>query len=254
MEPAEYDGYFVPALFEPWSRDLIKRAQVWKGDRVLDLACGTGIVACRIAGSGAKVTGIDLDPDLLDQAKRRAAEESVAVTWAHGDMQSLRLNAATFDLVTCQQGLQHVADRAKAVREMRRMIAPGGRAVIACWCGLDRQPVYQILDTIARAHFDHGFRAFELGDPAELDKLLVGAKFFAVAIETVSRKIRFPDPERFVGKSLEAVAKAAPSPVDPDKLATATAEAMAAIAEFIVDGVLEMMTVSLIAVARVPTK
>ena len=59
----EYDEYLVPALFEPWARDLIRRAQVWKGDRAVDLACGTGIVACRIAGSGAQVIGVDSSAD-----------------------------------------------------------------------------------------------------------------------------------------------------------------------------------------------
>src|SRR5258706_9200862 len=80
VDPIEYDSYFVPSLFEPWSREVIKRAQVWKGDRVLDVACGTGIVACRIAGSGAKVTGIELRPERLAQARVRATEENVPVT------------------------------------------------------------------------------------------------------------------------------------------------------------------------------
>ena len=66
MEDAEtYDSYLVPAIFEPWSRELIKRAQVWKGDSVLDVCTGTGIVACRIAGTGAAVTAIDISPELL---------------------------------------------------------------------------------------------------------------------------------------------------------------------------------------------
>ena len=73
IESKEYDEYFVPALFEPWARDLIRRAEVWKGDRVVDLACGTGIVACRIAGTGAAVIGIDASADQLAQAKQRAS-------------------------------------------------------------------------------------------------------------------------------------------------------------------------------------
>src|SRR5688500_18685854 len=126
VDASTYDRYLVPAIFEPWSRELIKRALVWKGDRVLDVACGTGIVACRIAASGATVTGIDPAADKLAQAKLRAADEGVGVTWIEGTALSLPVRQPAFDLVTCQQGLQFTGDPALAAREMRRVIAPGG--------------------------------------------------------------------------------------------------------------------------------
>src|SRR5687767_208955 len=103
MADAEtYDTYLVPALFEPWSRDLIKRAQVWKGDKVLDVACGTGIVACRIAATGAAVTGIDTAADMLERARLRATEEGVGVKWIEGTAEALPFRQPAFDLVTCQ--------------------------------------------------------------------------------------------------------------------------------------------------------
>src|SRR5262245_24835290 len=129
VDAETYDSYLVPAIFEPWSRELIKRAQVWKGDRVLDVACGTGVVACRIASSGATVTAIDSDATRIDAAKRRASEEGVAVKWMTGSALALPIRQPAFDLVTCQQGIAHVDDPALAAREMRRVIAPGGRAV-----------------------------------------------------------------------------------------------------------------------------
>jgi SAM-dependent methyltransferase len=253
IDPIEYDSYFVPSLFEPWSRELIKRAQVWKGDRVLDVACGTGIVACRIAGTGAKVTGLEVSAERLAQARVRATEEQVPVTWVEGDATAMKFRAGDFDLVTCQQGLQFFTDKAKGAKEMRRVIASGGRAVIACWKGLEHNPVYQLIDGIAVRRFGSGYGApFSLGDEAELKALLLGAKFMLANIETVARKVRFPDPERFVAKSLASLC--GENQGDPAQLPAATAEAMTAIQSFIVDGGLEMMTTSLVAVARVSAK
>ena len=250
MDAEVYDSYLVPAIFEPWSRDLIKRAQVWKGDRVLDVACGTGIVAARIAATGAKVTGVDDAPAMLEQAKRRAAEEGVGVTWRSASAEALPFRAPEFDLVTCQQGLQLVGDRALAAREMRRVIAPGGRAVIACWCALDRQPLFGVLDEIATRHLGAGLgAAFSIGDEATLQKLLTDAKFFAVAVEAVTRQVRIPDPARFCSVMLASVAEAP----DPGALAAATAEAQAALASFVDGEALVGPTTSLIAVGRVKT-
>jgi SAM-dependent methyltransferase len=251
ITPAEYDTYFVPALFEPWSRELIKRAQVWKGDRVLDVACGTGIVACRIAATGAKVTGLDINAERLAQARVRATEEAVPVTFVERNAESLGFAAGSFDLVTCQQGLQFVADRAAAVREMKRVIAPGGRCVIASWCALDRNPAYAALDQVAQNHFGPGGFAgpFSLGDEAELRALLAGAKFFAIAIETVTRTVRFPDPPKFAAETLNMAADRLGATASPE----AHADALAAMAPFMEGEQLVFPTASLIATARVKT-
>jgi ubiquinone/menaquinone biosynthesis C-methylase UbiE len=250
MDAETYDTYLVPAIFEPWSRDLIKRAQVWKGDRVLDVACGTGIVATRIAASGAKVTGLDDAPLMLDLAKRRAADEGVGVTWRNASAESLPFRAPEFDLVTCQHGLAFISNRALAAREMRRVIAPGGRAVVTCWAGVDRQPAFKLLDEIATRHLGSGLGVpFSLGDEAALGKLLTDAKFFAIAVEAVTRQVRIPDPARFCGIMLASVSE---SP-DPDALAAATAEAQTALGGFADGDSLAMPTVSLIAVGRVKT-
>jgi SAM-dependent methyltransferase len=260
VNPAEaYDRYLVPSLFEPWSRELIQRAKVWKGDRVLDVACGTGIVACRIAATGAQVTGLDVTPGMLAQAKVRAGEEGVGVTWVERSAERLPFAAGSFDLVTCQQGVQFVADRAAAVKEMRRVLAPGGRAVIACWTGLEGQPGYAPLHEVARRHFgERGFSApFSLGGEAVLRGLLAGAGFAPIAIETVTRVCRFPDPEVFVRRTLVAAAGFFPEleALDPElreaRITAAAAEATPALADRIEGGQLVMPTQSLLAVGRV---
>lgn len=251
MADAEtYDSYLVPAIFEPWSRELIKRAQVWKGDRVLDVACGTGIVACRCAGTGATVTGLDVDASRLELARRRAGEESVAVKWIEGSAEALPVRQPSFDLVTCQQGLQFMGDRALAVREMRRVIAPGGRAVIACWCPIEHQAPFQIVDDIADKHTGkRHVHPFSFGDEAVLKKLLIDAKFFAVAIEKVTRQVRLPDPVRFATMALTTI-----SGRTAEELGPAITEAVTSLAPLVGDGEQMVFSMtSLLAVARVKT-
>lgn len=261
VNPAEaYDSYLVPAMFEPWSREVINRAKVWKGDRVLDVACGTGIVACRLASTGATVTGLDVTPAMLEQAHKRAAAENVTVKWVERSAEKLPFGDQSFDLVTCQHGLQFMADRGRALAEMRRVIAPGGRAVLACWSGLDAQPAAKVIDEVARKHFGPGGLAqpFSLGDEAAFRKLLTAARFMAVVVDTVVRTIRFPDPAQFVTLSLGGSAAFFPdvAGLPPDELATriaaAAADATPALASYIEGDHLVLSQSSMIAVGRVP--
>lgn len=246
MADAEtYDSYLVPAIFEPWSRELIKRAQVWNGDRVLDVACGTGIVACRIAGTGAKVTGLDLDAARLEVARRRAAEEGVPVTWREGSAEALPFRAPAFELVTCQQGLQFMTDRARALKEMRRVLLPGGRAVIACWAPIEQQGPFAAIDEVAAKHTGkRHVLPFAFGDRDALHALLVDAKFFAIAIELVTRQVRLPDPARFAALALTTIHG---GPVEQ----AAIDDGIAALAPFTSDDALQFPMTSVVAVARV---
>jgi ubiquinone/menaquinone biosynthesis C-methylase UbiE len=263
VNPAEaYDSYLVPAMFEPWSREIIQRAKVWNGDRVLDVACGTGIIACRIAATGAKVTGLDLTPAMLEQAKKRAEAERVSVTWVERSAESLPFPDGSFDLVTCQQGLQFVPDRARALREMRRVTAPGGRVVIACWAGLDHHPAYKVLDEIASRHFGQGgfHLPFSLGDEAHFRELMNAARFHAVAVDTVTRTVRFPEPAAFARLSLTAAAAFFPAiaGLDPEdraaRISAAAEECTPALAGYAEGDHLVVATTSMLAVGRVPTR
>jgi 2-polyprenyl-3-methyl-5-hydroxy-6-metoxy-1,4-benzoquinol methylase len=189
--PAEtYDTTRVPGIYEPWSRDLIARAKVWREDKVLDVATGTGIVACRVAASGATVTGLDPDPLRLMRARVRATEEGVSVKWLEGRADALPFRGPTFDLVTCQHGLQYIADPVLALRELKRVIHPGGRIVLATWAARDEQAAPDVLAT----DDDDPERMFSLGDASALTKLLTDATFFAVNVETIVRQLRLPEP------------------------------------------------------------
>jgi ubiquinone/menaquinone biosynthesis C-methylase UbiE len=247
IDAETYDSYVVPAIFEPWSRDLIKRAKVWKGDRVLDVATGTGIVACRIAATGAQVTGLDIDPKRLDRARARASDEGVGVKWIEGTAESLPFRQPAFDLVTCQQGLQFVPDRALACREMRRVIAPGGRAVIAAWCAIDQQGPYHAIDELAARRSGKRYvTPFSLTDAKVLEGLLADAKFFAIAVEVASRQVRVPDPARFAQTTLHSILDEPPSE-------DAVAEGVTALAPWTEGDQLVFGLKSLLAVGRVKT-
>lgn len=249
IEAKEYDEYFVPALFEPWARDLIRRAQVWKGDRVVDLACGTGIVACRIAGTGAQVIGVDSSADQLAQAEVRAREESVPVKWLMRDFAATSLKAASVDLVMCQQGLQFAADRAAVVKEARRLIASGGRAFFSCWAELAKQDGFREVEEIATKHFGAGDDKATSMTEVELRGLLT-KQFMAVQVETTSRLVKFPEPERFARSVLTARAADRGGTMNDD----AVAEAVAALAKFVVEDKLELQSAAIIGVGRVSAK
>lgn len=141
-----YERYLAPVLFEPWAADLVARAAPQPDERILDVACGTGVVtreARRVAGAAAAVTGVDLNPGMLTRARARDTEG--AISWVEGSVQSLPFPDASFTLVVCQQGLQYFPDRASALREMRRVLAPGGRLRISVWNAINHNPIFQAL-------------------------------------------------------------------------------------------------------------
>jgi SAM-dependent methyltransferase len=129
-----YERYMVPRLFEPLARELLSAVPLRQGDRVLDVACGTGIVA-RLAASrvmpGGRVTAVDLNPAMLATARACAEQEELDIEWREAEADALPFADASFEAVLCQQGLQFFTDKAAAVREMQRVTAPGGMIALA---------------------------------------------------------------------------------------------------------------------------
>ena len=119
--PAEiYESFFVPALSAPWAEDLLRRTAPRPGERVLDVACGTGIVARRVAprvGPTGRVVGVDPNLGMLAVARAAAAAEGVSIEWREGRAEALPVEDAAFDLVCCQVALMFFEDRAAALRE-----------------------------------------------------------------------------------------------------------------------------------------
>lgn len=112
---------------------IVGAAQVRPGERVLDIACGTGNAAIRAAEAGAKVTGLDLTPELFPAARRRAAEAGVELDLVEGDAEALPFDDASFDVVLSTFGVMFAPRHAVAATEILRVLRPGGRIGLANW-------------------------------------------------------------------------------------------------------------------------
>jgi ubiquinone/menaquinone biosynthesis C-methylase UbiE len=153
--PENYERYLVPSIFAPWADDLVEVAELDPGHRVLDIACGTGIVArtaARRLGSAGRVVGLDLSPPMLAVARVAAAAEGVTIEWREGSALQLPSADREFDVVFCQQGLQFFPDRPAALREMRRVLAPSGRIVLSVWRPIEQSPGFAVLAQALTTH------------------------------------------------------------------------------------------------------
>jgi SAM-dependent methyltransferase len=201
-----YEELFVPALFAEWAPRVLDAARVRLGQRVLDVACGTGILAREAAsrvGAGGSVTGLDPGAGLLAVAGRLAP----AVEWRQGTAESLPFPDRSFDAVVSQFGLMFFRDRPAALREMLRVLAPGGRLAVAVWDSLDHTPAYAsevaLLERIAGRPAADALRApFVLGDRGELRALFESAGVASVAIATHHGTGRFPSVRTMVEADL----------------------------------------------------
>lgn len=152
-----YERGLVPAVFAPWAALLIEQARLQPGERVLDVACGTGVVARRSAqhvGPTGKVIGLDLNGDMLAVARSLLELPGASIGWQEGNALALPFTDETFDVVLCQQGLQFFSDRPAALREMHRVLGHGGQVIRSVWGPLERNPGHAALVRALERHLD----------------------------------------------------------------------------------------------------
>lgn len=230
-----YEERFVPALFAQWAPVLLARAGVVEGQQVLDVACGTGVVARaarELVGPSGEVSGVDLNPAMVAVARERAPE----IDWRVGDATSLPFDDESFDVAVCQSALFFFPDRAGACREMARVVRPGGKVALQTYAALDEQPGYgPFVDVVVR---HAGAQARDLlgtywsaGDPAELGSLLTGAGLQPSPAETVVGQVRFPSVDALVDTEVRATPLV--DRIEPGSLAAMIDDARAALAEHV---------------------
>lgn len=201
-----YERVLVGPLFRPFAEQLVARVGPNRGDSVIDVACGTGIVA-RVArerlGPEARIVGVDVAPAML--AVARTVDPTI--DWREGNAVSLPVSDSEhFTVLTCHQGLQFMPDKPAAIREMRRVLAPGGRVAIATWRSLEDVPGMRDLNAVAEGHVGrivdsrHSF-----GDAAALSRLLVDAGFSHVNVQTLAHDVQFADGALFARLNAMAV-------------------------------------------------
>ena len=215
--PAEgYESYMVPTLFAPWAARLVELAKPAAGECVLDVGCGTGIVARQVAshvGANGTVTGIDPNPNMLAVARTAAARDGVAIEWLEGRAEKLPFADNSFDVVLSQFALMFFTDKVAALAEMRRVVTANGRVFLSVWQGLDRHPFYATLNDVIQQRL--GMAAlqeiFALGNAEALRALAVQAGFQRVEIRPISMTARFPNPGGFLAGEIEVDTAAIPS-------------------------------------------
>jgi SAM-dependent methyltransferase len=191
-----YDELFPPAIFNEWAPRVAAFAGLEPGMSVLDVACGTGVlslVAADTVGPDGSVVGLDLNAGMLEVAKRKAPH----IDWYEAPAEAIPFENARFDAVVSQFGLMFFQDKTLAIREMMRVLRPGGNLAIAVWDSLENVTGYAgITRLLSRLFGDsaaESLRApYSLGDIQELSSLFSDADTPGVKIKTVEGSVRFP--------------------------------------------------------------
>lgn len=204
-----YERYFVPAIGRPVAEDLIEAATLRKGERVLDVACGTGVVtrlAAERVGDEGSVTGLDVDAQMLEIA-RSAAPTGVSIEWHEATAEAMPYDDGRFDVVLCQMGLQFMPNRLAVLREMQRVLAAGGRVALNV-PGPTPLMFSIVADALARhIHPEVGQKmhlVFSLHASSELKELMINAGFSEVQASRAIKTLRLPPAEQFLWQYIGA--------------------------------------------------
>jgi SAM-dependent methyltransferase len=212
---------------EPAHDRMLAMAALQPGDRVLDGACGTGLVSLRIAaavGASGAVVGTDISGQMVEAARRIAAERAVDnARFERADAEALPFADATFDVAVCALGLMYVPDPIQALREMRRLLRPGGRTAAAVWgarrnCGWAE--IFPITD--ARVASDVCPMFFQLGTQEMLAHAFKAAGFVEVRLERLATTLCYACAE----EALTAVFRGGPVALAYSRFDQATRQAV----------------------------
>jgi ubiquinone/menaquinone biosynthesis C-methylase UbiE len=196
---------------------MIERAGLQAGQRVLDVGCGTGIVtrlaAAQVGGTG-RVAGLDVNAGMLEMARSLQQETGASIEWHHNDVVSMPFPDGAFDVVLSQLVVQFLPDRPPALREIHRVLVPGGRLAFSVYSPIERNPAARALADGLDRYLDPSASVAKrsehaLADPASVRNLVAGAGFRDVEIHTVTKVVRFLSPREWLRIQLAATPLAA---------------------------------------------
>jgi len=195
-----YEDIMVPAIYDRWATFVVDLVAPRRGDRALDVACGTGVVtrllASRITSVG-EVTGLDCDAAMLAVARNAArGKTKMLLTWEETTVTTIPYPEESFDIVTCQQGLPYFPNKATALHELYRVLAPGGRLGMMCWQSIDQSPGFErfagIMELFGGQDAGNLVReAFSMNNPDEIHHLMMQARFRNIHVERASGYAHF---------------------------------------------------------------
>jgi ubiquinone/menaquinone biosynthesis C-methylase UbiE len=209
-----YQRYFVPAVAAPVAEDLLETASLRPGERVLDVACGTGVVtrlAAKHVGPAGRVAGLDVNPGMLAVA-RSESPAGDSIDWYEASAESMPLRDEAFDVVLCQMGLQFVPDKPAALREMQRVLTSEGRIYVTL--PGPRPPIFKIMAEALARHLGPKAASFvdlvfSMHDAARLTELLRSAGFREVGVQAKPKELRLPPPKDFLWQYIHSTPLAA---------------------------------------------
>lgn len=201
-----YEANLVAAAMDTWAADLVGALPLRPGDHVLDLGCGTGIVArhaARQIGADGRVTGVDINPAMLSVARELTADLATPTAWEQARDDALPLRDGTVDVVACQQAVQFFPDPRSSLREVQRVLRAGGAVGIGTCRTLAHQPGYALLTDVIERRVGGEEAAvirspYALGDTDRLRDLLASTGFVDVTARIVITPFRFPTAAAFL--------------------------------------------------------
>jgi len=201
-----YESLFVPALFEAWTKHLVEGAQIQAGSHVLDVGCGTGVLARRAlarVGANGRVVGADPAPGMLAAAN----EIEPGIDWVLCSAEALDVDDNDFDCIVSQFGMMFFEDREKATEEMFRALKPGGSLAIAVWRSVEHNPAYADIisvleDHVGTAAADALRLPYSLGDSGEVTAALERSGFADISFEVKTEIAKFPSSRQMVEAEL----------------------------------------------------
>lgn len=222
-----YEDFYGPHIFRPLAKALVGFAPPPASGRILDLACGTGIVARHVAtliGPSGSIVAADVNPAMLEMGRSRQPSTGPSIEWVEANASSVDFAPASFDMAYCQQGLQFFPDRPAALARLRKALRPQAAAAIATWLPIDEHPLFAAFATVEARYLsdlgvtrDELIAPFSLGDRRELRSLLQEAGFRIGALERHDLQVRVKNPASFARRMETAYAAVIPAFVaDPD--------------------------------------